>query len=64
MDKVDVLKNKNNDIVVWDCTFYLYDEEGNEILNDDRSIKIFRAPNLDWSHISEYVELEDLEEKS
>ena len=64
MDKVDVLKNKNNDIVVWDCTFYLYDEEGNEILNDDGSIKIFRAPNLDWSHISEYVELEDLEENN
>lgn len=49
-------------IGVWDCSFYMYDEEGNEILNEDGSVKIFQAPNLDWSHIAEYVELEDLEE--
>ena len=49
-------------IGVWDCTFCLYDEEGNQILNEDGSVKIFDAPKLDWSHIAEYVELEDLEE--
>ena len=38
------------------------DEEGNEILNKDGSVKVFDAPDLDWSHIAEYVELEDLEE--
>jgi len=32
------------------------------VLNEDGSVKIFDAPKLDWSHIAEYVELEDLEE--
>lgn len=56
------MKKENYDIVVWECTFCLYDEEGNEVLNEDGSVKIFDAPKLDWSHIAEYVELEDLEE--
>ena len=56
------MKNKNYDIVLWNCTFFLYDEEGNEVLNEDGSVKIFDAPDLDWSHIAEYVELEDLQE--
>jgi len=56
------MKKENYDIAVWECTFYLYDEEGNEVLNEDGSVKIFDAPKLDWSHIAEYVELEDLEE--
>ena len=56
------MKKENYDIVIWDCTFCLYDEEGNEVLNEDGSVKIFDAPKLDWSHIAEYVELEDLEE--
>ena len=50
-------------IGVWDCNFCLYDEEGNQILNEDGSVKIFYAPKLDFSHIAEYVELDDLEEK-
>ena len=56
------MKKENYDIAVWNCTFCLYDEEGNEVLNEDGSVKIFDAPDLDWSHIAEYVELEDLEE--
>ena len=56
------MKKENYDIAVWECTFYLYDEEGNEVLNEDGSVKIFDAPKLDWSHIAEYVELEDLQE--
>ena len=56
------LEDNKNNVLVWDCTFCLYDEEGNEILNDDGSVKIFHAPKLDWSHISEYVQLDDLVE--
>jgi|TARA_R110000824_G_C14901879_1_gene645551 hypothetical protein len=47
---------------VWDCTFYVRDDEGFEILNDDGTIKMFHAPDLDWSHVAELVELDDLEE--
>jgi len=50
-------------IGVWDCTFYLTDDDGNEVLNEDGTIKMFDAPNLDWSYIAEYVELDDLAEK-
>ena len=53
-----------NSIGVWACSFYMFDEEGNEILNKDGSVKVFDAPDLDWSHIAEYVELDDLEEVS
>ena len=56
------MKKENYDIALWNCTFFLYDEEGNEVLNEDGSVKIFDAPDLDWSHILEYVELDDLEE--
>jgi hypothetical protein len=49
---------------VWDCTFYLTDDDGNEILNDDGTIKMFNAPDLDWSHVAEFIELDDLEEVS
>ena len=55
-------KMKGKNIAVWDCTFYLQDDEGNDILNEDGSVKIFDAPKLDFSHIAEYVELDDLEE--
>tara|TARA_R100000908_G_scaffold29976_1_gene13564 strand:+ start:908 stop:1087 length:180 start_codon:yes stop_codon:yes gene_type:complete len=56
-------KYKNHTIYVWDCTFYLMDEDGNEVLNDDGTIKIFEAPNNDWSYTAESIEVEDLEEK-
>lgn len=51
-----------NSIGVWACSFYMFDEEGNEILNKDGSVKVFDAPDLDWSHIAEYVEPDDLAE--
>ena len=50
-------------IGVWDCTFYLTDDDGNEVLNEDGTIKMFDAPDLDYSHIAESVELSDLKEK-
>ena len=55
-------KIKGKNIALWDCTFYLQDDEGNDILNKDGSVKIFNAPKLDWYHIAECVELDDLEE--
>ena len=50
-------------IGVWDCTFYLTDDDGNEVKNEDGTIKMFDAPDLDWSYIAESVELSDLKEK-
>ena len=28
------MKKENYDIAVWDCTFFLYDEEGNEVVEN------------------------------
>ena len=56
-------KYKNCYIYVWECSFYLMDDEGNEVLNDDGTVKLFEAPNNDWSYVAESIEVEDLEEK-
>jgi len=50
-------------IGVWDCTFYLTDDDGNAVLNEDGTIKMFDAPDLDYSHIAESVELNELKER-
>ena len=50
-------------ILVWECSFSLMDEDNNEVCNKDGSVKIFTAPDLDWSHIAEYPDLEDLKEE-
>lgn len=51
------------DICVWDIQFCKKDDDGNELLNSDGSIKLFRvAVDIDLSDISEYLEHEDLEE--
>ena len=59
------IKNKyaHCSVLVWECSFSLMDEDYNEICNEDGSVKIFTAPDLDWSHIAEYVELKDLKEE-
>ena len=43
------------DIKVWECTFYTEDEDGGNQI-------IYEAPKLDWSHIAEYVTMDDLVE--
>ena len=58
--------NKSNidnlTVGVWDCTFYLTDDDGNEILNNDGTIKMFDVPNMDWSYVAEHIEFDDLKE--
>ena len=44
----------DKEILVYDCTFCIYDEDGNEVL--------YQAPKIDFSHISEYVTMDDLVE--
>ena len=49
-------------ILVWDWTFYKQDDDGNCVLDDDGNVKIYTAPDMDYSDISESVEEKDLEE--
>ncbi len=46
-----IMKEKK-EILVYDCIFCIYDEDGNE--------QLYQAPKKDFSHISEYVEFKDL----
>ena len=55
---------QHNNILVWECTFCKEDDDGNTLLNEDGTVKLFDAPKLDWSHIAEYVEHDDLEKLS
>ena len=52
----------NLTVRVWDCTFYLMDDDGNEVLDKDGNVQIYDAPALDWSYLADYVEIEDLVE--
>jgi len=49
-------------ILVWDCTFYKQDDDGNEVLDKDGCVQIYNAPDKDYSDLAESVEEEDLEE--
>ena len=54
--------NKKLSIGVWDLTFYLMDDDGEEVLNNDGTVKMFDAPELDCGWIVDSVEFDDLEE--
>ena len=56
---------KNYSIVVWDIQFCKVDDEGNELLNEDGSVKLFTdGGNLDCSYIAEGVNEDELFEVS
>ena len=54
----------NCTVNIWSVSFYLKDEYGDDILNDDGSVKLFSDTNgaLDYSTWCEHVEADDLEE--
>ena len=50
-------------IAVWDIHFYKVDEDGNELLNDDGSIKLFtQTRDIDLSWIADSVSENDIQE--
>ena len=55
--------NKKYSVEVWDIKFYKVDENGDELLNDDGSVKLFSPTrDIDVSWISDSVYEEDVEE--
>lgn len=55
--------NKQYSTEVWDIQFYKVDEEGNELLNDDGSVKLFtNSRNMDFSWVADSVDANELEE--
>ena len=60
------MSKKYNNVGVYEhiVTFCRYDDDGNELLNDDGSVKIFTAPSLDFvSYNYDMVQVSDLEEE-
>ena len=58
-----MMNNEYLDICVWDIQFCKKDEEGNELLNDDGTVKLFQLKREhDVSFIAEGTDHEDLEE--
>ena len=56
-------ENKEYDICVWDILFCKKDEDGNEMLNEDGSIKLFQLKrDCDVSFIAEGTTDDELEE--
>jgi hypothetical protein len=53
---------KEYTIAVYDMLFYRVDEDGNEELNEDGSIKLYRTEWYDSSYLAEGIDFEDLEE--
>ena len=52
----------NYSIAVWDLTFYKVDEDGNELLNEDGSTKLFYERHSDYTNHAEGLNDDDLEE--
>ena len=51
----------NYSIAVWDIQFCKVDEDGNELLNEDGSTKLFtEGGNMDLSYIAEHVTDDEL----
>lgn len=54
---------KEYKVAVWSVQFYKVDEDGNELLNDDGSVKLFTEKrNIDLSWVSDSVYEDDIEE--
>ena len=56
--------NKKYSIAVWNVQFYKIDEDSNELLNDDGSVKLFseNSENFDYSYLTDSIDDNDLKE--
>lgn len=57
--------NKTYSIGVWDMTFYVLDTETDDyVRNKDGSVKMFHAPNIDYSYMADGIDVGDLKESN
>tara|TARA_X000001382_G_C3047640_1_gene139986 strand:- start:147 stop:320 length:174 start_codon:yes stop_codon:yes gene_type:complete len=50
-------------VAVWDIQFYKVDEDGNELLNDDGSVKMFtESRDIDLSWVADSIYEDDVKE--
>ena len=53
---------KNYTVGVLDITYYLVDEDGNQLLNDDGSVKEFYSNKIETGYWAESIDPDDLHE--
>jgi hypothetical protein len=53
---------KKYDVYIWEVSFFMMDEDGNELLNEDGSVKLFLADDIDYSSWADGVNPNDLKE--
>ena len=50
-------------VAVWDIQFYKVDDDGNELLNDDGSVKMFtESRDIDLSWVADSIYEDDVNE--
>ncbi len=50
-------------VAIWDIQFYKVDEDGNELLNDDGSVKMFtESRDIDLSWVADSIYEDDVKE--
>jgi len=54
--------SKQYDIAIWTIRFCKVNENGNELLDKNGTVRLFEAPNLDFSYILKYANHSDLVE--
>jgi len=55
--------DKTYTVGVWRMTFFVYDDEADDhVRNEDGSVKEFYADNIDYSYMSDGIDVDDLEE--
>ena len=50
---------KKYDVYIWKVSFFMMDEDGNELLNEDGSVKLFFADDIDCSSWADGVNPND-----
>ena len=55
--------NKSYSIGVYDMTFYVVDEDGNHVLDDNGEVAVFHAPHIDYSYMADGLDVDDLEQE-
>lgn len=57
------MNDKKYTVSVWDIQFYKVDEDGEELLNDDGSVKMFtQKRDIDLSWVADSVFEDDIQE--
>jgi hypothetical protein len=53
---------KNYTVGIWDITYYLVDEDGNPLLNEDGSVKEFYSNKVETGYFADSIDPDDLKE--